>query len=187
MPDLDSSGTHHFTGLAKAHQADIGNSKPTTYMAEMPVTSTRRVRGMFAATRMDKRYEMQTDIVRIGRMRIRSPEQSYERSPGPARRGAFRRATARSTRRGVRPGMFAIALRPSGSTTRKRPRGGKIRSLPRGRALRKVHGTTPTPARRHVDHRQRRDRSTELSRLRVDERMLLPDADGAGQHRGATC
>ena len=31
MPVIDDDGVHHFTVLAKAHQADIGNSIPTTY------------------------------------------------------------------------------------------------------------------------------------------------------------
>src|SRR5690606_34122058 len=32
-PVMDEQGVHRFTVLAKAHQADIGNSQPTTYMA----------------------------------------------------------------------------------------------------------------------------------------------------------
>ncbi len=31
VPVFDSVGTHRFTVLSKAHQADIGNSEPTTY------------------------------------------------------------------------------------------------------------------------------------------------------------
>ena len=31
MPVINDDGVHHFTVLAKAHQADIGNSIPTTY------------------------------------------------------------------------------------------------------------------------------------------------------------
>jgi len=31
VPVIDDDGVHHFTVLAKAHQADIGNSVPTTY------------------------------------------------------------------------------------------------------------------------------------------------------------
>ena len=33
VPVFDDSGVHRFTVLAKAHQADCGNSQPTTYMA----------------------------------------------------------------------------------------------------------------------------------------------------------
>ena len=32
VPVIDEAGVHRFTVLAKAHQADIGNSLPTTYM-----------------------------------------------------------------------------------------------------------------------------------------------------------
>ena len=32
VPVLDAQGTHRFTVLVKAHQADCGNSLPTTYM-----------------------------------------------------------------------------------------------------------------------------------------------------------
>ena len=74
VPVLDANGTHRFTVLAKAHQADIGNAKPTTYMAEARDLYEEGAL-MFAATRIQKRYAMQDDIVRIGRMRIRSPEQ----------------------------------------------------------------------------------------------------------------
>ena len=33
VPVVDAEGVHRFTVLAKAHQADCGNSVPTTYMA----------------------------------------------------------------------------------------------------------------------------------------------------------
>ena len=76
VPVLDAGGKHRFTVLAKAHQADIGNSKPTTYMAGARDLYEEGAL-IFAATRIQKRYEMQADIVRMGRMRIRSPEQWY--------------------------------------------------------------------------------------------------------------
>ena len=76
VPVLDSGGTHRFTVLAKAHQADIGNSKPTTYMADARDLYEEGAL-IFAATRIQKRHEMPTEIVPIGKMRIRSPEQWY--------------------------------------------------------------------------------------------------------------
>jgi N-methylhydantoinase B len=33
VPVIDDQGQHRFSVLAKAHQADCGNSQPTTYMA----------------------------------------------------------------------------------------------------------------------------------------------------------
>ena len=74
VPVVDSKGTHRFTVLAKAHQADIGNAKPTTYMADARDLYEEGAL-IFAATRIQRRYRMQDDIVRIGRLRIRSPEQ----------------------------------------------------------------------------------------------------------------
>ena len=41
VPVIDDDGAHRFTVLAKAHQADCGNSLPTTYMGDAP----RRLRG----------------------------------------------------------------------------------------------------------------------------------------------
>jgi N-methylhydantoinase B len=34
VPVVDDDGRHRFTVLAKAHQADCGNSKPTTYVGD---------------------------------------------------------------------------------------------------------------------------------------------------------
>ena len=76
VPVLDARGAHRFTVLAKAHQADIGNSKPTTYMADARDLYEEGAL-IFPATRIQRRYEMQEDIVRIGKMRIRAPEQWY--------------------------------------------------------------------------------------------------------------
>ena len=146
VPVLDSSGTHRFTVLAKAHQADIGNSKPTTYMADARDLYEEGAL-IFAATRIHKRYEMQTDIVRIGRMRIRSPEQWY--GDLLALIGAARSGEQRLEALGEEFGWdvldrFATEwLNYSEAAVRR-----VIRSLPRGRALGKSrHDPFPgTPA-----------------------------------------
>ena len=89
VPVIDDGGVHRFTVLAKAHQADIGNSVPTTYMA-----SARDVYEegalIFAATKVQENYEDIDDIVRMCMMRIRVPEQwrgDYLAGVGAARIG----------------------------------------------------------------------------------------------------
>jgi N-methylhydantoinase B len=69
-------GEHLFTTVAKAHQADVGNSAPTSYMA-----AARDVYEegslIFPAVRIQQNYEMEEDIVRMCRSRIRVPTQWY--------------------------------------------------------------------------------------------------------------
>ncbi|MGE0038280.1 MAG: hydantoinase B/oxoprolinase family protein [Xanthobacteraceae bacterium] len=69
-------GEHMFTTVAKAHQADIGNSLPTTYMA---TAKDQYEEGalIFPAVRIQRDYKMNEDIVRMGRSRIRVPSQWY--------------------------------------------------------------------------------------------------------------
>jgi N-methylhydantoinase B len=69
-------GEHLFTAIAKAHQADCGNSLPTTYMSKaVDVYSEGAM--IFPAVRIQRNYEMVDDIVRMMRARIRVPEQWY--------------------------------------------------------------------------------------------------------------
>ena len=70
-----TTGVHRFTVLAKAHQADCGNSLPTTYMG----AAQGRLRGRGAdlpggagPARLSADIE---DIIRMCQMRIRVPEQ----------------------------------------------------------------------------------------------------------------
>ncbi|MGD9536632.1 MAG: hydantoinase B/oxoprolinase family protein [Alphaproteobacteria bacterium] len=74
VPVIDDEGRHRFTVLAKAHQADCGNSIPTTYHG-----SARDVYEegalIFPAVRIQRGYETAADIVRMCEMRIRVPEQ----------------------------------------------------------------------------------------------------------------
>ncbi len=69
-------GEHLFTAVAKAHQADIGNSIPTTYhAAARDVYEEGSL--IFPAVRIQRGYEMIDDIVRMCRSRIRVPNQWY--------------------------------------------------------------------------------------------------------------
>ena len=67
---------HLFTAIAKAHQADVGNSLPTTYMATAKNVYEEGAL-IFSATRIQRNYEMQHDIIRMMEKRIRVPSQWY--------------------------------------------------------------------------------------------------------------
>jgi len=64
---------HLFTACAKAHQADIGNSIPTTYhFGAKDVYEEGSV--IFPCVRVQRDYELIEDVVRMGMRRIRVPE-----------------------------------------------------------------------------------------------------------------
>ncbi len=67
---------HLFTACAKAHQADCGNSQPSTYM---PFARDVYEEGglLFPCVRVQRGYEDVADIVRMCRRRIRVPEVWY--------------------------------------------------------------------------------------------------------------
>lgn len=89
VPVMDDEGRHRFTLLAKAHQADIGNSIPTTYHATAKDVYEEGAL-IFPATQIQRDYQDIADIVRLCEMRIRVPEQwrgDYFASLGAARVG----------------------------------------------------------------------------------------------------
>jgi len=69
-------GKHIFTVAAKAHQADCGNSDPSTYM---PFAKDVYQEGglNFPCVRIQRNYEDVGDIIRMCRRRIRVPEVWY--------------------------------------------------------------------------------------------------------------
>lgn len=69
-------GEHLFTTVVKAHQADIGNSIPTTLF---PDAKDQYEEGalIFPAVRVQRNYKMIDDIVRMCFSRIRVPTQWY--------------------------------------------------------------------------------------------------------------
>lgn len=69
-------GEHLFTVVAKAHQADIGNSQPTTYHASAKDVYEEGAL-IFPAVRVQRDYQMNQDIVRMCQSRIRVPGQWY--------------------------------------------------------------------------------------------------------------
>jgi N-methylhydantoinase B len=69
-------GEHLFTAVAKAHQADVGNSVPTTYhAAAKDVYEEGAV--IFPTVKVQSDYENIDDIIRMCRTRIRVPSQWY--------------------------------------------------------------------------------------------------------------
>ena len=74
VPVIDDDGIHRFTVQAKAHQADIGNSIPTTYFgAARDVYEEGAL--IFPAVQVQRDYENIEDIIRMCRLRIRVPGQ----------------------------------------------------------------------------------------------------------------
>ncbi|MCZ6664854.1 MAG: hydantoinase B/oxoprolinase family protein [Gammaproteobacteria bacterium] len=69
-------GVHLFTTCAKAHQADCGNSIPSTYHAYARDVYEEGAL-IFPCVRVQKNYEEVDDIIRMCRRRIRVPEQWY--------------------------------------------------------------------------------------------------------------
>jgi len=74
VPVVDAAGTHRFTVVVKAHQADIGNSLPTTYYgAALDVYQEGAL--IFPCVRVQENFETNADFLRMCAMRIRVPEQ----------------------------------------------------------------------------------------------------------------
>ena len=74
VPVIDTAGVHRFTVVAKAHQADIGNSIATTYHGTARDVYEEGAL-IFPAVRVQRDYETIEDVVRMCEMRIRVPEQ----------------------------------------------------------------------------------------------------------------
>lgn len=69
-------GEHLFTAVAKAHQADCGNSRPTTYAGyARDIYEEGAIN--YPCVRVQRGYEDVDDIIRMSKRRIRVPEQWY--------------------------------------------------------------------------------------------------------------
>src|SRR5882672_5028508 len=89
IPVFDDRGAHRFTVLAKAHQADCGNSLPTTYMGTARDVYQEGAL-IFPAVRVQEDYSDNSDIINMCMMRIRVPNQwrgDYLAMVGAARIG----------------------------------------------------------------------------------------------------
>ena len=69
-------GEHMFTACAKAHQADCGNSIPSTYHAYAKDVYEEGAL-IFPCVKVQENYEDVEDIIRMCRRRIRVPDQWY--------------------------------------------------------------------------------------------------------------
>jgi len=76
VPVLDDEGRHRFTVVVKAHQADIGNSVPTTLHATARDVYEEGAL-IFPCVKIQENFRDIDDIIRICMMRIRVPEQWY--------------------------------------------------------------------------------------------------------------
>ncbi|MGF6930871.1 N-methylhydantoinase B [Paraburkholderia sp. UCT70] len=74
VPVFDDRDVHRFTVVAKAHQADCGNSLPTTYMGDARDVYEEGAL-IFPAVKVQSDYEDNRDIINMCMMRIRVPDQ----------------------------------------------------------------------------------------------------------------
>jgi N-methylhydantoinase B len=89
VPVIDAGGVHRFTVAAKAHQADIGNSVPTTYVGDARDVYHEGAL-IFPCVAIQRDYRDIDDILRMCEARIRVPEQwrgDYLAALGAARIG----------------------------------------------------------------------------------------------------
>jgi N-methylhydantoinase B len=69
-------GEHLLTAVAKAHQADCGNSQPTTYAAYARDVYEEGALN-FPCVRVEQDYRHVADVIRMARARLRVPDQWY--------------------------------------------------------------------------------------------------------------
>lgn len=74
VPVIDDEGAHRLTVLVKAHQADCGNARPTTYMGHARDVYEEGAL-IFDAVKVQENYRDIDDIIRMCRLRIRVPDQ----------------------------------------------------------------------------------------------------------------
>lgn len=73
-PVVDADGVLRYFVLAKAHQADCGNSRPSTYLGDVADVYEEGAL-IFSAVKVQQDYRNNDDIVRMCRARIRVPDQ----------------------------------------------------------------------------------------------------------------
>jgi N-methylhydantoinase B len=73
VPVIDPAGVLRYWVLAKAHQADCGNSKPSTYLGDV-IDVYNEGALIFSAIKIQENYQDNADIVRMCKNRIRVPE-----------------------------------------------------------------------------------------------------------------
>ena len=89
VPVVDDDGVLRFFVLAKAHQADCGNSRPSTYLGDVADVYEEGAL-IFSATKIQEDYKNNDDIIRMCKACIRVPVQwwgDYLASLGSVRIG----------------------------------------------------------------------------------------------------
>jgi N-methylhydantoinase B len=89
VPLIDAAGVHRFWLLCKAHQADCGNSEPTTYVGHARDVYEEGAL-IFPGVAVQRDYRDMGDVIRMCMTRIRVPEQwwgDYLAALGAARIG----------------------------------------------------------------------------------------------------
>lgn len=138
VPVIDDAGEHQFTVLAKAHQADCGNSQPTTYMSGARDVYEEGAL-IFPGVRAQEDYVDNEDLLQMCRLRIRVPDQWW--GDYLAVLGAARVGEQRLLELGRELGWDALQGHASGWLDYSEQRMvHRIRELPAGRVVgRSVH------------------------------------------------
>ena len=116
VPVIDEHGVHRFSVVAKAHQADCGNSQPTTYMAGATDVYEEGAL-LFDACRVQTALRRQRGHPADAATAHPRPGAVVGRLPRPARSGPGRRAARARARRRARLGRARDVRRRLVSTT----------------------------------------------------------------------
>ena len=166
-------GEHLFTTCAKAHQADCGNSIPSTYHAYARDVYEEGAL-IFPCVRVQRDYQDVDDIIRMCRRRIRVPEQwygDYLASVGSARIGERRliemvQRYGKATIKQFIDEWFAYSERRMCEAIRKLPKGNLVSTsrydplppvIPDGLLIKVEVSIDPDAARIEVDLTQNED------------------------------
>jgi N-methylhydantoinase B len=142
VPVIDDDGVLRFFVLAKAHQADCGNARPTTYMGDA-VDVYAEGALIFSAAKIQSNYQDNQDLIRMCRARIRVPEQWW--GDYLATLGAVRIGERELLDLGREVGWEALdAFSTSWFDYSERKMMGAIRHLPSGKArVTSIHDPFP--------------------------------------------
>jgi N-methylhydantoinase B len=74
VPIFDQDGVHRFTSVVKGHQADCGNSVPTTYFSTAKDVYEEGAL-IFPCVKVQSDYKDVEDVIRMCKLRVRVPDQ----------------------------------------------------------------------------------------------------------------
>jgi len=177
-------GVHVFSACAKAHQADCGNSLPTTYMPNARDVYEEGAL-IFPCVRVQKNHRDIDDIIRMCRTRIRAPEQWY--GDYLAALGAARIAERRLTDLVRKYGIETVkAFTEEWFDYSERRVAEAIKKLPSGQVI-GLGGHDPIPSLPNgIPIKVKVDVDTEAGYVEVDLRDNI-DCVPAGLNQSAAC